>query len=76
MPLMRLRCYTPKRHMASTNCNVFASATNVTLVTRVVHPSFILLLVCIVLLCQNLFSNTRRPPAHPGMLGGLRARNR
>ena len=53
MPLMMLRCYGPRRHLASMNCNVFACATNVTSVTGVTHPSFILLLLCIVVRCQK-----------------------
>ena len=63
MPLMMVRCYAPRRHMASTNCNAFACATNVTPIIGVAHPSFISLLLCFVVLCQNCFKRIRaRPP--------------
>ena len=48
--------------MVSTNCNVFACATNITVITGVAHPSFIFFLQCIVVPCQKLFSNNQSPP--------------
>ena len=56
--------------MASPNCNIFASATIVTWAIGVAHPSFILLLVCVVVLCQTFFSNNHSPLAHPGRTRG------
>ena len=76
MPLLMLMCFAPESYVASTNCNVVACATTVTLVTGVAHPSFIY--YCCALLCfvRNSFKTIRGrrptqdcreyyPPSHP-----------
>ena len=64
MPVGMLRCYARGRHMASTNCNIFACARIVTPLRGVAHPRFILLLLCIVVLCRKFFLQ-QSEPAHP-----------
>ena len=64
MPLVMLRCCAPRRHVASTNCNVFACATNVTPITQPNLLYFIIAVYCWTM-SEILFKQSKPPTTRP-----------